>query len=109
MIGERLAQRVAVVVVARDRVDRDGERREELAHARVRARVSVLGEIAGDEHGVGLRVERDERRDRRLERAGGAEVVRAGLQVQVGDLGEEDGLYAGVAGATSRRRSMAGS
>ena len=27
----------------------------------------------------------------RLERPGGAEVVRAGLQVQVGDLGEEDG------------------
>jgi hypothetical protein len=87
-------------------VDGHRERREELADARVGARVAVVCEVAGDENRVGLRVERDERRDRVLERLGRAAVVGTDREMQVGELGEE-GAY--VAGARSRSRSMAGS
>ena len=100
MVGERLAQGVAVVVVARDGMDRDAERREQLAHACVGARVPVVGEVAGDEHRVGLRVEREEGRHRGLQRVGRAEIVGTDREVQIGELGDEEGsglaVHAGV-------------
>ena len=108
MVGERLAQGVAVVVVARDGVDRDAERREQLAHACVGARVPVVGEVARDEDRVGLRVEREERRHRGLQRMGRAEIVGADGEVQVGELGDEDGCgLAGHAGVIHQRGDRA--
>ena len=96
MVGERLAQGVAVVVVARDGMDRDAERREQLAHACVGARIPVVGEVAGDEHRVGLRVECEEGRHRGLQRVGRAEIVGTDREVQIGELGDEEG--SGLAG-----------
>jgi hypothetical protein len=105
VVGERLAQGVAVVVVAGDGVHGHGERREQLADACVGARVAVVHEVAGEEDGAGLRVQRGERGDGHAQRLGGAAIVGTDRQVQVGEL--RDQAYA--TGARSRSRSMAGS
>ena len=53
MVGERVPQRVALVVIAGQQVDRHRQRREQVAQMRVRLGPAGVGEVAGDHDDVG--------------------------------------------------------
>ncbi len=96
MVGERGRERVAIVVVARDEVDRHGERRQQVVQAAVLPGASRVDEIAGRQHDVGARPQSEQMRD------GAREVGRRvhapvredafGPDVHVGDLGDDHGI-----------------
>jgi hypothetical protein len=76
-----------VVVVAGQRGDGHRQRRQQLLDPRVLARRSVVGEVAGDEHGVGRRAQHQHGGDRAAERRGRARIVVG--DVRIGELGEQ--------------------
>ncbi len=78
------AHAVGVVVVADQHVERNRELGEQLGSALVLRRRRVLGDVAGQQHRVGQRVERVDGLDRGRQRLGRAGVARADRDVGVG-------------------------
>ena len=83
------AQRVAVVVVARQHVDGHRQRREQLAHALVLRRRGRVGEVAADEHRVRARPQRQHGRDAGGQRLRRPAVAGPDEDVRVAELGED--------------------
>ena len=95
MVGERPAQRVAEIVIARDQIDRHGERRQHAPEIGVLRRQAVFDQIAGRQHDIGPGVERVQMRHRAFEETRGVnpamEQLALALQVHVGNLGDQHG------------------
>ena len=86
-VAQRLGEQV---VVAGHEVDGHRQRREQLARELVLARVTGVGDVAGDDHGVGLLREREDAGDGGGERGAGVLVVGAfEPEVGIADLGEQ--------------------
>jgi hypothetical protein len=79
-----------VVVVAGQRVDRCSQRFEELAHLPVLGVGRVIGEIAGDEHGVRVLPQPPDCRDRRGDARDRIAVRPLGADVEVAQLHEQE-------------------
>ena len=86
VLGERSAQVLPPVVIARDRMDRHREGLEDLAHRFVLRGVAVVGEVAGQEDGDGRRVQLADRGDRLHQRIDRIGVVGMEADMGVGDL-----------------------
>ena len=87
--GEVLAQAVAVVVVAGEHEHGHRQRREQLADSLIRARRRRVDEVAGDDHRVRARGEREHPTDRGRERGGRLTVLATHTDVGIAELGQE--------------------
>ena len=75
MVGKRLAQPFAVVVIAGHQVDGHGERREQFAQARVLREPAEIGEVAGNDHCIGHLPQRENRLDGDLQPGRGIDLA----------------------------------
>src|SRR5262249_32278547 len=112
LVREGRAHEAAVVVVARDRDEPNGERREQPHEMVVLVLERRIHQIAGDHHQVGRGGQPVELGDAARERDGGVDLAvgqRSGPgDVQIGDLRDDDRADAQV-GPPGRRRTAAGS
>ncbi len=108
VIGEHGRERVAIVVVARNEVDRHRQRREQIAQPAVLLRPSAIDEVTGRQHEIGARPERQKvahgarQIGRRVDAPVGENAL--GLDVHVGDLRHQHGREYGLPFGRGPRR-----
>jgi hypothetical protein len=87
--GEVAPERGPVVVVPREHEDGRVERPKQLQHLLVLGVGGVLGEVAAEEHGIGIGPHRLDRLDRGRQRGDRVTAAPFGAQMRIADLREQ--------------------